>query len=171
MALEPFFSLTPNTPNGNTYDPANPSAPYATGILNCYGVVIGWGTWSLASQSANNEALLGYSATGLTDQTISNTVNDLYGRSSLRIWFTGQNVSTENQYLLLFALRGVQGSPTAQFFVNGALVDTEELSGNEQVAVLLDCPGSGVRTTVHVRLASASYWAIMGFKGVDCYLL
>lgn len=35
----------------------------------------------------------------------------------------------------------------------------------------LDCPGPGSHVNVYVRVASPIYWAAMGFKGVDCYLL
>jgi hypothetical protein len=167
-------SLSPNTELGNTYDPANPSASYGTGWLACFGVTHGWGGWSagwsIAEQSANDETLLGYSVVELADQTISDLETDVYGRSCLRIIFRERNVSTEKQYLMLFALRGI-GSPTAQFFVNGTLVDTEEVGSNEQVAILFDCPGDDVWTTVYVRVASSSYNATIGFSGVDIYLL
>ena len=170
--LTPFFSFSASSPLAYTYDAANPSAAWAYGYLYSYGGLTGpYPPYRLGDQSANDEILVGYDPVDPTDQTITNTLTDVWGRSCIQIQFAGVNVSTENQYLLLFALRGLSGSPTAQFFVNGTLVDTEALAGDEHVAVLLDCPGPNIYTTVYVRLASASYWARMGFKGMDCYLL
>ena len=171
-ALQPFFTLSPSSPQDNTYNAANATAPYGLGQLYCFGIYTGYTTPKrFSDQYAANEVILGYDPVALTDQAISDVPNDVYRRPSLRIDFRGYNVNTGNQYLLLLALRRVQGTPTAQIFVNTSLVDTEELSGDEQMAVLLDCPGDGIATTVYVRLASHYYWSQMAFKGVDCYLL
>jgi hypothetical protein len=63
------------------------------------------------------------------------------------------------------------GTPTAQFFVGSNLVRSEDLSGEEQIAILLDVPGDGTGTSITVRLASTSPYVGMGFQGMDCYLL
>ena len=115
---------------------------------------------------------MAYNPVDPTDQTITNLVSDIYGRCCVNISIKGTNVSTENQYLLLFGLRGIFGEPTAQFFVGTDLVNTEVLSSrDEQVAILLDCPGSNVDVQVYVRLASAQWYGTIGIKGVDCFLL
>ena len=170
MALQPFFSLTPLSSYAHTYDAANPAAPYTLAYLNSFGGATGPGWRDLAYQYNNDEIIVGYDPVDLTDQTIGIVVNDVYRRCSILIRFVGNNVSTENQYLLLFALHGLEAS-AAQFFVGADWVRTEPLSRDEQVAILLDCPGSGVYTHVCVRLASAYHYAAMGFKGMDCYLL
>ena len=105
-----------------------------------------------------------------SDVTIT-TPDDWRSHSYIRVKFYGYNVSTENQYLLLYSLRRVTQAITAQFFVGNNLVDTREIVGDEQVAILLDCPGEGSQADLIVRLASDTTWAAMGFKGVDCFLL
>lgn len=172
MTLEPLFSLRPLNPRVYTYDPAQPDAPYATAYMFSFGGLTKYYVpYRLADQYSNDEITLGYDPADPTDQTISNIINDVYRRSTLQISFRGYNVSTENQYLLLFSLRSIYGTPSAQFFVGTELVRVEELGGEEQVAILLDVPGNAIFTNVYVRLASTAFTASIGFKGMDCYLL
>ena len=174
MAVNPFFSLTPTNPYVLTYDGANPTNPYASATLYTYGgITLGNSpSFRLSTQAANDEIFLGFNPVNPTqDLTITDIVNDVYNRSCAQFYFTGVNVSTENQYLLLFSLRAVYGSPTAQFFVGTDLVSTEALNGEEQVAVLLDCPGNNVWMSVYVRVAGPTYYTSMAIKGMDCFLL
>jgi hypothetical protein len=172
MTLQPFFSLTPLNPYDYTYNAAQPNAPYASAHLSSYGgVSFHYAPYRLPDQHSSDEILLGYDPVDLTDQTISNFVTDGYRRNTLRFYLYGYNVSTENQYLLLFSLRYRGGTPSVQFFVGTELVRIEELDGEEQVAILMDVPGNGVGTAVFVRLASSDYYSMFGFKGMDCYLL
>ena len=131
------------------------------------------GIGNFAQQNANDEIFIGGPNVPTSDVTIT-TPADWRSHSYIRVRFYGHNVSTENQYLLLYSLRRVvPGYPTtAQFFVGNNLVDTQEIVGDDQVAILLDCPGGGVfLPDIIVRLASDTTWATMGFKGVDCFLL
>ena len=172
MALESFFSLTPLQPYVSTYDAANPNAPHAAAYLTTYGgFTYGYGPYSIRNQSRQDEIILGFDPVALTDQTIGNLADDVYRRCVIRVYFNVSNVSTKNQLMLLLALRGNGGNPSAQFFVGADLMRTEELAGEEQVAILMDCSGSNFSSTVYVRLASPIYWARMGFQGVECYLL
>jgi len=171
MSLNPFFSLTPNNPYANTYDAANPNAPYAYGILHAWGGNSSpHSPYRLPDQLANDEIIVGYDPVAPGDGTINSAVDDLYRRCTIYAYFYGNNVATDNQYLLLAQLNGLSAA-TAQFFVGTELVREEAISGEEQVAVLIDVPGSGVGVSFFIRLASATYYARMGFKGLDCYLL
>lgn len=171
MALQPLFSLTPRSPRAYTYNPAAPDAPYGAGSLYSFGGFTDSGTRTLSDQFNNDEILLGFDPVDPGDQTLASRVDDLFRHCGIYIAFWGANVSTDNQYLLLLAFRRAQGIPTAQFFVGSDMVRTEELSGDETVGILLDTPGSGIHTAIYVRLASPSYATVMGFKGMDCYLL
>ncbi len=171
MSLNPFFSLTPNNPYANTYDAANPNAPYAHGYLRSYGGHTNYySPYELSAQSTNDEIIVGYDPVAPGDGTINSVVDDFYRRCTIYAFFYGYNVATDNQYLLLAQLNG-RSAATAQFFVGTELVREEAISGEEQVAVLIDVPGSGVGVSFFIRLASATYYARMGFKGLDCYLL
>jgi len=172
MALEPFFSLTPVSPTDYTYDPANPNAPYASGYFYAYGgIAFYYSPYRLNDQATNDEIILGYDAVDPAEQNIGSVANDIYKRCAIRVAFAGYNVNANDQYLLLFALRGLSKDVTAQFFVGADLVRAESLSGDEQVAILLDVPGDGSLVYIYVRLASPHYWVQMGFKGMECYLL
>lgn len=170
--LQPFFSLTPLDPYHHTYGMGDPQAPYAQASLYSYGGYTSAShSYWLSDQHSSDEIILSDDPVELADQAIGSVPDDLYRRCTIRLCFTGWNVSTKNQYLLLLALRGIRQSPTAQFFVGTDFVRAEELSGDETVAILLDCPGPNRTTEIYVRLASPVQWATMGFKGVDCYLL
>ncbi len=171
MPLNTLFSLTPNNPWAYSYDSANPNAPYAMGHLASYGGhSAGYSPYRLPDQSTNNEIIVGYNPATPGDGTINSLADDFYARSTITVNFYGDNVATDNQYLLLAQLNG-RIEATAQFFIGTELVREEAISGEEQVAVLIDVPGDAVPVTFYIRLASTSPYASMGFKGLDCYLL
>jgi hypothetical protein len=172
MTLQPFFSLTPLNPSAYTYSAAQPGAPYAHASMYSYGgVSFPYAPYRLTDQYSSDELVLGFDPVDPADQTIGNYYTTVYSRNAIRFSFYGTNVSTENQYLLLFALRGLNGTPIVQFFVGTTLVRSEELSGEEQIAILMDVPGDYVYTQVNLRLASSVSYSMFGFKGMDCYLL
>ena len=172
MGIEPFFSLTPSSPMVITYDPANPSSPYAYANLSSNGgITLHFAPYSLRDQSTNDEIILGHNFVDPTDQEID-SIFDLHRSCTITIFFFGINVTTGNQYLLLFALRRIAGANvSAQFFVGFDLVHTQQLSGDELVAILFDTPVNAYGTFVYVRLASPDVWGRVGFQGVECYLL
>jgi hypothetical protein len=174
MTLQPFFSLTPLNPRIYTYSAAQPDAPYASAYLVSYGgVSCYYSPCRLTDQYSNDELVLGFDPVDPADQTIVNFYTAFYSRNAIRFYFRGTNVSTENQYLLLFSLRGLYRTPIVQFFVGTTLVRSEELklSGYEQVAILMDVPGNDVAAHVNLRLASSEEYSMFAFKGMDCYLL
>ena len=108
MTLQPFFSLSPLDPYAYTYDAANPNAPYAHALQYSFGgMTLYTYPHRLDDQYNNEELILGYDPVDPAEQTIGDLVADVYRRSALRIYFTGNNVSTENQYLLLFSIRSI----------------------------------------------------------------
>jgi hypothetical protein len=172
MALEPFFSLSAAKPYVNTYNSANPTAPYCRAYLYQFGMVSMYpSSWRLSAQLNNDELIMGYDAVPLADQNLYSEGHP-YKQCVTRIYFHVYNVTTENQFLLMSQLRGIQGTPTAQFFVGSDLVDTEEILGIEQHAILMECPsGPTASISTYIRLASPSWSAAMALKGIDCYLL
>lgn len=173
MALNTFFSLSASQPYVNTYNTMTPDdAPYAVAYLwTAGGTTISNNPWRLGDQKDNDELILGYNPADPADQTIANIVNDMYRRCFVRITFTPYNVSDKNQFLLVFGLRN-RSLAHAQFFIGADWIRTEELgSGDDQVAILIDSPGTASYIQVYVRLASPNYYGRMGFLGVDCYLL
>ncbi len=170
MSLPTFFTLSPLNPYVNNYDSGNPNAPYAYALCQNFGAtVLQSGHWTLANQHLNDRVLMGYNAVPLTNQDL--WTPHPYQACMSRVRFYGYNVSTENQYLLIFELQQIQGETHAQFFVNNDLVDTVQVTGIEKHAILLDCPGHGILTQVWVRLASPAWTSAMAFRGVDCHLL
>lgn len=171
MSIPTFFSLSPLNPYSYDYDSARPNAPYAYALCQTFNaLVLHSGRWTLANQHLNDRVIMGYDAQPLANQDLW-TPHPFKTCTSM-IFIRGYNVSTENQYLLIFELQQISGSEThAQFFVNSDLVDTVQVTGIEKNAILLDCPGDGTLVQVWVRLASPSWTAAMAFRGVDCHLL
>lgn len=169
MALEPFFSLTPINPRVYTYDASKPDDPHALAVMDCYGVMsLNHSPNRLTDHHSSDSLLLGWDPVDPAEQTFDPA---FYRRNVVRFFFWGANVSTENQYLLLFSLKGRPGTPIIQFFTGTTLVRSEELSGEEQVAILMDVPGDGVATYVYLRLACSNYYGAFEIRGMDCYLL
>jgi hypothetical protein len=175
MSLDPFFSITPISVSDFTYNPANADAPYAYANLRTWGVYTMYGGRSLANQANQDRILLAYDPVPDTDQTLTNWNADVLRRCAARIFFRGTNVSTLNQYLLVFRLGREFGSPTAQFFVGTQFVRAEALTQEpyDDVAILLDTPGDDIVVGVTVRLAAGPITTTHGFyfMGVDGYLL
>lgn len=172
MTLQTYFSLTPLIPQVFTYNAANPGDPNVSATMDIYGGLSFYNSPnSLKHQYSNDELILGYDPVAPADQTIGNIITAFFKHNTIHIHFRGYNVSTEHQYLLLFSLRRLHGTPIVQFFIGTKLVRSEGLSGDEQVAILMDAPGSGIGTHVFLRLASSDYYSMFGFKGMDCYLL
>jgi hypothetical protein len=175
MSLDPFFSITPISVSDFTYNPANADAPYAYANLRTWGGFTMYGGRSLANQANQDRILLAYDPVPDTDQTLTNWDADVHRHCAARIYFRGYNVSTLNQYLLVFRLGREFGSPTAQFFVGTQFVRAEALTQEpyDDVAILLDTPGDGIAVYVTVRLAAGPAGTYHGFyfMGVDGYLL
>ena len=176
MSLDPFCSLSPNGPSASTYDPANPSAPYANAILYSYGGgTRSYGPLTLPSQHANNQLLIAFDPVADTDQTVTNWQTGFDRRSAVYARFKGNNLNTNNQYLLIFRLAKAFGSPIAQFFIGSDFVRAEPLtaSPHDDIAILLDVPGNHqyVYTIVRLAASGSNYYHGFFFKGVDCYLL
>jgi len=172
MDLQPLFSLRPLSPLALTYDPAIPTAAWALAFFESSGGithVLPLAGVTLGDQNNRDEIALGDNPMKVQDQ-------DLFAFPRyclIWVYFIGKNVSKNNQYLLLFALRRIYGSPWAQIFIGTDFLTKVKINGDEQVAILLDSPGDGIPITLAVRLATdkASYHAGMGFKGMQCYLL
>lgn len=175
MSLQPFFSLSALSPSAYTYDAANPTDPYASAFLYTIGGYAGIGSNSLTSQHTNDRILLAYDPVADTNQAVSSFANDVFRHASVYAPFRGRNVSTINQYLLVFRLARAFGSPIAQFFVGTQFVRAEPLtaSPHDDVAILLDVPGDGTTVYPIVRLAASGSGIYHGFyvMGMDCYLL
>ena len=172
MPITPFFSLSGMSPFDYQVNPGSPGEPYVRAWLYTGGGATDPGLQNLWNQHWTNEIIIGGANVPTSDVTIT-TPDDWRSHSYIRVRFQGRNVSTENQYLLLYSLRRVNQTidATAQFFVGNNLVDTQEIVGDEQVAILIDCPGDGALINLFVRLASDSSVGTMGFGGVDCFLL
>lgn len=176
MALEPFFSLTPSIPDVYTYDPANPDAPYVHAQLcSNGGVTYPSYSWSLSDQLSKDEIILGGITTDANDQVLD-SVDDFSGAYA-SIIIDAQNVSTNNQYILIIALNGYW-STTAQIFVDFDHKKSVGILRDEQIALVMDVPTrrdvSGIGPSnfnlIMVRCASHQPGgAVMGFKGLTCY--
>ena len=171
MTLQPFFSVNPLQPIDHTYNPAQPNSPWAVGRFHSYGgTTKQYSPYRLTDQHNNNELILGYAPANSGNRTVS-VPEDVYRFSAMKLVFYGENVRSDNQYLLLFSIRHLSGLTYAQFYVGNKLVRVEEVDGEEQVAIVMDVPGDGAIVYVLMRMESPSLYSAICFKGVTCYLL
>lgn len=171
MSLEPFFSLSPRSPQAYTYNPDHPDVPSVFAYTVIRGATYTPTINSLEYQHKTDQAYLSHDPVSTSDQAIHK-----YGRQcTIRVEFNGFNVDTSHQYLLLFRLAKDLGSPVVQLFVGTSLVRAETLSQSphDDIGILLDAPGNDMYVNVFARLAAADNSPNHGFlfKGVDCYLL
>lgn len=182
MPISSFISLSPNQPYANTYDPANPGNPWAYGYLLTFGGIASFypPAFRLPGQHALDELVLGYSPADPTDQVINDLSSDVYAHSCLYAYIGLRNVKATDQFLLLFGVRAVLGSPDAQFFIGSEMMHTQPLAGDDQVAIIVDSPplftspiggGTSGGLNAYARLASATQYVAMAVSGVDCYRL
>lgn len=174
MSLTPFFSLSAVSPKVNTYDPASSGEPYASAWMSVYGLHAKSWSDTLAEQVAGDRLLLAYDPVEHTNDQVTYN-NDVMERCSVLTTFAGHNVSTSNQYLLVYRLKRALGAPIVQFFSGLTLLSSVELksSSTEDAAILIDVPGDGYSMYTGLRLAADSPHSYHGFyfMGVDCYLL
>jgi len=162
----PWFSLSPKHP---VHSVPPSTEPTAFAYQSCFGVTFGSGNYSLEAQYAADEAVF-HSRHHLVDAAATSPAP--YGSvNSVQIAFLGYNVTTENQYLLIFDLEG--HNCQAKIYVNRTLVQTEPLSGTKQVSLLIDCPGPEVYTYITIEHAKTPEGGhgYMRYRGVDCYLV
>ncbi len=180
MSLTPNFTVSPRNPHSLNYDPANPNAPYMDAMLFVYGSTARPDSYtypptplSFQSQYDNDEIQLGYDPVDPNDENdITNYRNQIHGKNCIAVTIMPRNVSIDNQHLILFGFKHVMGSPLVQFFIGRDFLRTEEINGDEQVAVLLDHPGSGIYNIgIYARLASLTSWSIAAFTGANGYIL
>lgn len=173
MCKNTLVTLTPLKPRDNSYDPANPDAPYGTGFLFSNGGITSvHPRHSLSGQAAADEIVLGRDPVSLADKTIQALDKDIDRRSAITCVLKGHNISEDNQYLMIFSLEGEAAPfPTAQFFVGTDLIRAEEIDGKHQVALLMDVPGNSTFVVVYVRLASESMHSALIFKSLSVSLL
>jgi len=74
---------------------------------------------------------------------------------------------TEKQYLLIYHVTGGGGAKAA-FFINGNHMRTEEVSGEEYIVILVDCPPSQTWWNAYMFLVDRGY---LELKGIECYIL
>ena len=173
MSLTPAFTLSALNPSYSGYDPANPGLPYISAQFYALGAYIGAvGHLTLPGQVANDEIIIGYDPVNRWDESI--TTPDKLRQCVISVSFWAYNTTAGNQFLLIFGLKNEGDNPWAQFFVNQAWQRTERITGDEQVAILLDHPG-GTGTKyyqVDVRLATEDFQLQrLGFTGLNGYIL
>jgi hypothetical protein len=77
------------------------------------------------------------------------------------------NANTENQYLLIFHVKG-DGPIKAAFYLNGNFLRSEKVVGDETIAILVDCPEPNTWWWVYMFHEGYGY---LEFKGIECYIL
>jgi len=180
MNLTPNFAVSARNPLVSSYNPADPTAPHMGAMLFAYGSTARPDSYtypprpfSFQSQYDNDEIQIGWDPADPNDENdINNYANQLLRKSCIAVTIMPRNVSVNNQHLIIFGFKSIYGSPLIQFFVGTDFVRTEQIDGDDQVAILLDHPGTGIYTIgIYARLASNSYSTIAAFTGANGYIL
>ena len=172
--LNPSFEISPLSPSYSGYDPATPNGPYAYSEFSTFGgLIMPYGNWPLQSQYNNDEIIIGYNPVSLSDtNNITNVIDQIYRKCSIALFTRLYNVPTDSQLLIVFGFKRYGGNPQLQFFVGTDLVRTEIIDGTEQIAILLDHPGTtNPYIQIYARLASNNYYSAVAFSGASGYII
>jgi hypothetical protein len=75
--------------------------------------------------------------------------------------------TTTDQYLLIFHISGRIGAKAA-FYINGGLVHTEEVKGEQFVAILMDVASTGYWTYACMLHVGGG---VLEFRGIEVYII
>lgn len=176
MTLSPEFVLTPTNPWVSSYDPANPSGPYAHAYVRSYGGLTfpGLGL-RLPDQVANDELLLGRELVDpLEEADITDWAKQIVARSVIFLSVVLKNMTGDEQLLLVYGLKKDGTFDTsAQFFVGTEFIRTEPIDDpTETVALLIDVPNAGdSNLVVYMRIAGGATASRAFFSGVGGFIL
>ena len=181
------ITLRPLQPEATSYSPADPNAPYMTGVLNTWGgSTRHYPPARLGDQCAGNEVVFGNTLAPLDDHTMDSP-NELIRYSTAMVYMSVSNPSDDMQVLGIFRFRHIIYSSTQiQFFVGNqwvrdAVVDTPS---TETTALLVDVPPARVpahpsgtsppppesHINVSARVAGSPS-NIVAFTGFEAFLL
>jgi hypothetical protein len=164
MPLTPKFTLTPLNPYSNSYDNVNEEYTHYA-YLKCFGAYVHFTlTKNLPAQYNENKIVLG--CIPIDTPASTDFPYPYYKHSCAYISFK-TNATTEDQYLLVYTLKG-SGNARAAFFINGNLVRSEQIDGEENIAILVDCPESQTWWYSYIFLEGGG---ILEFKTLECYVL
>ena len=159
MPLNPTFSLTPLIPLNYVYDSVAGEYRHY-GYLYCLGNFLdAWHPRRLEDQYNEGKAVLQYSPVPATTTFPSSWTQYSCARMGIKT-----NAEEDNQYLIIYHL---SGSGEVDFFVNSNHVRHEAISGEEFVALLVDCPPSQTWWYFYMFLNSG----YVELKGIECYIL
>ena len=179
MTLNPTFSVTPLTPN---VDSPEGSLLCFRGRLTCQNVNLGIMysedtsvSYTLADQFKQNKACF---RNNMLLDPLPTEINfgEIVKYSS--VWLTICSKATEtNQYLLIFhvfadEVYNANNCSKAVFYVNGNLVYTADVNGEQFVALLLDCPSQCEKLDIimfHGGVVDSPL--TLQFRGVECYII
>jgi hypothetical protein len=163
MPPTPTATLSPIDQFSSSYDSA--SGTYNHYIyLRCWGVWYdAWSDKRLTDQFTEDKAVLyGFPIPSPPPSPLY--VSSKY--SKVHLGFK-TNATIENQYLLIYHVKGRWGARAA-FYINGNLVRSEEIDGEEYVAILVDCPPPQTFWHVCMYLEGGG---LLEFKGIEFYIL
>ncbi|MFC1486599.1 hypothetical protein ACFLRN_02765 [Thermoproteota archaeon] len=164
MPPTPTATLSPLNPFSSLYGHPNEHSIHYM-FLRCYGVWYdAWSERRLIDQSTQDKAVM-YSM-AMPSPPPTAIIPTSFKNSRINMGFS-TNATPENQYLLIYHLKGREGARAA-FYINGNLIRSEEIDGEEYVAILVDCPPP--QTFWHADMFHEER-GMLEFMGIELYIL
>lgn len=169
-AVNPLFSLTPLSPNTE-------QGLDAYGSLYTFGGAADAVGSNFQAQNDNDEIILGFDAVSTTETDLFSPNHPFRACTALFV-FQIHNLKDSDQLLLMFPIRRLGNvNAQAQFFIFSEYIESVDLTPNGDVhALIVPRPDDyseayGMHLNVFVRLAGDLWPAMMGIKGMDCYII
>ena len=164
MPLTPTFSVTPLKPLIYSYDSVK-------GLYNHYAYLRSFGAWidawsdrKLTDQYSQDKTVLHLDP--IVSPAPTSMPSPWYKYCVAHMGFK-TNATPENQYLLIYHVVGMWGARAA-FYINGNRVRSEEVAGEEYIAILTDCPPSQTWWHAYMFLEGTGR---LDLKGIECFIL
>jgi len=166
LTLTPTAEVTPLNPVSSLIDdPVAGTWKYYLVLKSFNAFINAWGVETLKAQYDQNKTV--FYVNPIPSPAPSSMPFPYFKHSVAHLQFRS-NATTENQYLLIYHVIGSWGYPRAAFYINGNLVRSEEVKGDEYIAILCDCPPS--QTWWHAYMYHEDK-GMLWLKGVQLFIL
>ena len=164
MPLTPTAEVTPLNPVSRSYDTVAGTYNHYV-YLSCFGVKTNsWSDARLIDQYNQDKIVLSHNE--IVSPAPSVMPSPYFEYCVAYLGFLSK-ATTENQYLLIYHVVGRYGAKAA-FYINGNLVRSEAVDGEEYIAILLDCPPSQTWWAAYMFLEGTGR---LDLKGIQVFIL
>lgn len=165
MSLNPTITVTPLNPNPFVHD--ENYKRYCSGQLFCFGAFVGdTGKYSL-TECFNQDKVVFWGADNMADPPPQELPGNFF-KYPLAYLTICSSALPSNQYLLIYHLYGQGNNSRVAFYAWGNLIHSEQIVGDQYVAILTDIFRSDFPLTLIMFHIGTTF---LELRGIECYII